>query len=239
MASGCVSTRKVAYLQDIGGESGAAVRPIDYETTIDPDDNLYITVSSLDPDAVSIFNHAQVADIPRNAETLSISGYLVDGGGYINYPVLGRVKVGGMTKNEAAEYLRQRISEYVKNPTVIIRFLNFKVTVLGEVNRPGNYSIQNERLTLLEAIGLAGDLTIYGKRSNVLVIREEEGARAFAYIDLTSSGFMDSEFYYLRQNDIIYVQPNRARAATSSYNPTLSLGISLLTLITTIISLIL
>lgn len=237
ISASCVSTRKVAYLQDID-ERTEPIRLGDYETTINPDDNLHITVSSLDPEAVKIFNPVYSATV-QNADALNINGYLVDGGGRINFPILGQVEVGGMTKSEAAEYLQKRISEYIKNPTVNIRFLNFKVTVLGEVNRPGSYTIHNERLTLLEAIGLAGDLTIYGKRDNVLIIREMDGVKTFNYLDLKSSGLMDSDFYYLHQNDIVYVQPNSARAATSTYNPTLSLGISLLTLITTIVALIL
>ncbi|MCD8186555.1 MAG: polysaccharide biosynthesis/export family protein [Rikenellaceae bacterium] len=140
-AVSCTSSRKITYFQGID-ETEEARKAGEYEVRIGPDDNLHISVSSINPDAANIFNSTNTL-VTTNSEALNITGYLVDRDGYINFPVLGRIKVGGMTKMEATEYIQNGVSEYLKDPTVNIRFLNFKVTVLGEVVRPGTYSVKD------------------------------------------------------------------------------------------------
>ena len=233
--SSCASTKKIAYFQ--GVENMNIEEQIEqYQLRIMPGDNLHITVSSINPDAVKIFNSINT-QVSINSESLNVLGYMVDNDGDINFPVLGKVHLGGLTKSEAVDLLKNRISEYVVDPTVNIRFLNYKVTVLGEVARPGTYTVQDERITLPEALGLAGDMTIYGKRDNVLVYRDINGQKTFQRIDMTSPDIFTSEYFYLQQNDVVYVQPNKARAGSSSYNQNLSLGVSFVSLLVTIITL--
>ena len=234
----CGSLKKVTYFQDV---DQANLPEYEYlaesQLKILPNDNLYITVSSLQPTGAIAFNSVSIgANYNINLETLAISGYLVDLDGFINFPVLGPIRLGGMTKNEAIEYLQVRISDYIKDPVVNIRFLNFRVTIMGEVIRPGVYSSTEEKLSILEAIGRAGDMTIYGKRENVLIIRAVNGENKSYRMDLTSPDiFMDPNFF-LKQNDIVYVQPNKTRAASSAVNPFLSLGISIVSLLATLAS---
>lgn len=147
-------------------------------------------------------------------------GYLVDKTGSINYPVLGTLKIAGLTKTEAVQLLTTKISQYVKNPIINIRFLNFKVTVVGEVNHPATLDVRTERINIVEALGLAGDMTVYGKRTNVLIIREKNGVRNTARIDLSKKASLSSPYYYLQQNDIVYVEAEKAKglqASSSNY----------------------
>lgn len=239
LAVSCASTKKIAYFQEL--EQTEVHRQIDeYQVRIMPNDNLYISVSALNMDAVQIFNTTGSNSYPSSlsSDMLNISGYLVDNDGYINYPAIGKVKLGGLTKAEATGLMTEKISEYIVDPTVNIRYLNYKVTVLGEVTRPGSYPIKDERVSILEALGMAGDLTIYGKRDNVLVCREINGTKFYERIDLTSPKVFESDYYYLQQNDIVYVQPNKARSGSSSYNQNLSIGISVISLIVTIIAIL-
>ncbi len=236
LAASCASTKKIAYFQGIDDKT-IEEQVQKFELRIMPNDNLYITVSSINPDAVKIFNNINT-DYSQNLSTTSLNmmGYLVDNEGDINFPVVGKVHLAGMTKEEAIDMLTSKISEYVVNPTVNIRFLNYKVTVLGEVARPGTFTISDEKITVPEALGLAGDMTIYGKRDNVLVAREANGERTFHRLDMTSPDVFTSDYFYLQQNDVVYVQPNKARAGSSSYNQNLSLGVSFVSLLVTIIT---
>lgn len=232
----CASSKKTVYFQGID-EVDINKLTSSYDVRIMPNDNLHITVYSENPKAAEMYNSLNSSASNTNSETLNIMGYLVDSEGYINFPELGRIHLGGMTKTEAINYLTERISVYVNNPTVNIRILNYKVTVLGEVAKPGTYTISDEKVTLLEALGMAGDMTIYGKRSNVLVCREKNGEKHFERIDMTSPEVFNSDYFYLQQNDLVYVQPNKARAGSSAYNQNLSLGVSFLSLLTTIVAL--
>src|SRR5690606_35144635 len=162
--------------------------------------------------------------------------YLIDYNGNIEFPVLGTLHIAGMTRIELTEMLKEKISEYAKDPIINIRLVNFTVTVIGEVGRPGTYTIQDERISLPEALGMANDLTIYGKRQNVLLIREVDGKKKFAKIDLTSVNAISSPLYYLQQNDVIVVEPNKARIRSSSYNQNNSVLISAIGTLTTIIA---
>lgn len=235
--SSCASSKKIAYFQGI--DSAAMEQHASkYQIRIQPNDNLHITVSSIKPDAVMMFNIVGNSTGSTNfsAESLNIMGYIVDTDGYINFPVLGKIRLGGLTKSEAIDYLVEQISRYANDPTVNIRFLNYKVTVLGEVARPGTFTIKDERITLPEALGLAGDMTIYGKRDNVLVYREIDGQQTFQRLDMTSPDIFSSDYFYLRQNDVVYIQPNRAKSGSSAYNQNLTLGVSALSLLITMIS---
>ncbi len=146
-------------------------------------------------------------------------GYLIDAEGNIDFPVLGKIKIAGLNRNEATELLKEKLKPYLKEVSILIRILNFKVTVLGEVRNPGSFNIPNERITLLEAIGIAGDLNITAVRKNVLVIRDENGKKTEYRVDLTKKGVFVSPVYYLNQNDVVYVQPNRAKINSSVINP--------------------
>ncbi len=232
----CTSTKKIAYFQGVDDKT-IADQARYYQVRIMPNDNLHITVSSINPEAVKIFNSLNTEISTNiNSESLNIMGYIVDNDGNINFPVLGTIHLGGLTKAEAIDLLKDKISEYVIDPTVNIRFINYKVTVLGEVARPGTYTIKDERITLPEALGLAGDMTIYGKRDNVLVYREVDGKQTFQRIDMTSPDVFTSEYFYLHQNDVVYVQPNRAKSGSSAYNQNLSLGVSMVSLLVTLIT---
>jgi polysaccharide biosynthesis/export protein len=188
---------------------------------IRPNDILIINVAAFDMDAAAPFNLVQPARNLMQVQNLAnreVQGYLVNDDGTIEFPVLGTVQVGGMTRQELVNFLKKEISEYIKNPIINIDIINYKVTVLGEVNRPGTFTIPDERITLLEAIGMAGDLNIYGKRNNILILREENGVRTYSVVDITKTDFIQSPFYYLKQNDVVYVQPNSAQVGAAAYN---------------------
>ncbi|WP_242693363.1 polysaccharide biosynthesis/export family protein [Sabulibacter ruber] len=210
------------------------------ELIIQPDDLLGITVSSLSPEANELFNNGTLVT-PGSASNGSGSrlseGYLVDKSGSINFPVLGKVKLAGLTKAQATDKMTLEIKKHVKNPIVNIRFLNFRFTVLGEVNKPDSYTVPTERINILEAIGLAGDLTLYGKRDNVLILREKDGVRSTARLNLAQKNLLESPYFYLQQNDIVYVEPHKIRAsALSETRSDISLGLSIISLLTLILS---
>ncbi|WP_240163741.1 polysaccharide biosynthesis/export family protein [Spirosoma taeanense] len=196
-----------------------------YAPKIQPGDVLSVQVSSLNQEASSFFNpytSFAIADrsVQPSASTSTTplppqNGYLVDNNGFIELPVLGKVNVSGQTVAQVKEQLRESLKEFLKEPTVNIRSLNFRISVMGEVTRPSLFTIPNEQITLLEALSLSGDITIYGRRDNVLLIREENGKRTFARIDLTRRDLFNSPYYYLHPNDVLYVEPGRARAATA------------------------
>ena len=166
-------------------------------------------------------------------------GYLIDADGNIDFPIIGKLKVSGLTRTAAVDLIKENLKPYLVNPTVLIRILNYKVTVLGEVKNPGTFTIPNERVTLLEAIGIAGDLQITGRRKNVLVIRENDGKKTEYKVDLTSKDLFNSPVYYLTQNDVVYVEPNRARINSSVINPAnAGIVISAVSLIISVIVLI-
>lgn len=197
---------------------------------ISPNDILIINVAAFDMEAAAPFNLVQPARNLmqlRNMANREVQGYLVNDDGTIEFPVLGTLEVGGLTRQELVNYLKEEISTYIKDPIINIDITNYKVTVLGEVNRPGTFTIPDERITLLEAIGMAGDLNIYGKRDNILVLREEAGVRKYSVIDITNTDFIQSPFYYLKQNDVVYVQPNNAQVGAAAYNRNATVYISI------------
>jgi polysaccharide export outer membrane protein len=225
----CVSNKKIAYFQfdEIDQEKVSNV----YKTVFKPDDLLQITVVSDDIEAVKPFNLPAVA---FSAATNSVVGqvqqlsYLIDSNGEIDFPVFGKLKIGGLTREEVIRMLKSRLNpDYVKDPTINIRISNFKITVQGDVGRPGTFNIPNERVTILDAIGLAGDLNISGKRDNVLVIREEGDLKKEYRVNLLSKKTYTSPVFYLQQNDIIYVEHNYAKIQSASSNTNTGLFISI------------
>lgn len=234
--SSCATREKIAYFQDekIGNYTQTELF---YDLIYQPNDMLTIDVTALDPETVRPFN---LASVPYSTSLLDsrtnfrMQTYIVDKNGNIEFPVLGTVKIGGLSRKEATDLLKTKISQYVKDPLVNIRITNFTVTVLGEVNRPGSYIIQDEKVTLTEALGIAGDLTIYGKRNNILLVREIEGIKKFSIIDLTSVKSLSVSTFGLKQNDLIYVEPNNTKLRTSSYNPNYGVLISAIGTLATI-----
>jgi len=186
---------------------------------IQPGDILSIAVSSLSPESNVLFNNVL---LPTNGSNNVVAdkldqGYLVDKDGLINFPVLGKIKMSGMSKEEATEKMTNLIKENVKNPIVNIRYLNFRVTVIGEVNQPSTFIIPSEKINVLEALGLAGDMTAFGKRENVLIIRETDGTRITTRINLNNKDVLNSSYFYLQQNDIVYVEPeNKTKVAQTA-----------------------
>ena len=222
----CASPEKLVYMQNIEAQTGQSSES--YEPLIQPDDMLQIIVSAADPETVIPFN---LPALGPAANLISQQTYIVDYHGTILFPILGSLKVGGLTRSQAISLLVDKLSEYIKDPQINFRILNFKVSVGGEVNRPGVFMISSERITLLEAIAQAGDLTIYGKRDNVLVIREQNGTKTHARVDLTKADFFQSPYYYLAQNDLVYVEPNKTKVNASAVGPNITViftGISLL-----------
>jgi polysaccharide export outer membrane protein len=194
---------------------------MDFEPLIQKNDILSISVSSLNPEASKIFNAPNITEaegVDLTGRAMNISGYLVNQDGYIQFPFLGNIKAAGLTKKALKENIAQSLvtKKLLLDPIINIRFLNFRVTVLGEVAHPTVVNVPSEKITLLEALGLAGDLTIYAKRHNLLIIREEEGKKTIKRIDLNSTALFSSPYYYLRPNDIVYVEPDKAKVASAN-----------------------
>jgi polysaccharide export outer membrane protein len=203
-----------SYLENVGDTVGKDAVKIP-DPTIQKNDLLSIMVYSATtvPEIDAPYNLPNLGGTTTTGTT--VSGYLVDSKGNIEYPRIGTIHVEGLTKSELGDLIKKRINEPVKqleNPSVIVRFLNYKITVLGEVARAGSYSLPAERVTVLEALGLAGDITVYGKRNNVKVIREINGTREIGTIDLTSKDLFESPYYYLVQNDLVLVEAKKTKA---------------------------
>jgi polysaccharide export outer membrane protein len=230
MVTSCVPRERIVYFQ---GDLETVNQVESYTPKIQADDLLEITVYGRDMVATKIFN--QEANITQQEGQT----YLVDEEGNIEFPVLGKVKLGGLTRNEAIQYMKGLLSKDIVDPGVSIKIRNYRITVLGEVSSPGTYPLENEKVTLLEALGMAGDLTINGVRENVLVVREEGGQRNYYRVDLTKNEVFNSPVYYLAQNDVVYVEPNQNKINTSSNTiRNVSFGISLASFLITIVTLI-
>ena len=225
-ATSCINSKKVVYFNNIQ-DTTLQAPAISTESVIQKSDLLNITVSSLNPEASLIFNMANQANSvsPLSTGTTMVSGgapvlngYLVGEDGSIKFPVLGAIPVTGLTKKQLEDKISASLvdKKLLVDPIVNVRFLNFRVTVLGEVARPTTLNVANEKISILEALGLAGDLTIYGKRENVLLIREEGNRKIIKRIDLNSEKILTSPYYYLKTNDIVYVEPNTSKIATTS-----------------------
>lgn len=223
LLASCKSQKEIAYLQEQEGAVRAAMDSL-YDARIKPKDLLTITVNTFDKEASLPFNlmypSSSLNGYSNSVGENVMQKYLVDNDGSIDFPVLGRVKVSGMTKKEVESYLRGRLSAYLKEePLVNVRMVNYKISVIGEVARPNTYTITNEKVNILEALALAGDLTIYGKRKNVKLMRESAtGERGVFVIDLTDKNLINSPYFYLQQNDVLYVEPNKTKMRNSRYS---------------------
>jgi len=233
----CVSPKKMVYFQDIEGvETNEAI--VNYEPKIQVGDLLSINVSAIDGEAAMPFNLYETPMIGSTASSAKPLTYLVNTDGEINFPVLGAMKVEGVSTKILAADLTKTLADYLKSPIVNIRLTNFKVTVLGEVKVPGSYTIPNERISIIEAIGLAGDLTIQGRRSTVLLVREEHGKRKFVTIDLTNKKLFNSPYFYLAQNDVIYIEPNKTKLNSSVVGSNTGVILSSVSILITLITLL-
>ena len=214
MLLSCTSQRRVAYFRDVDASLEKTIEA--YEARIIVGDMLSITVSGLDPMAVAPFNLPFVSHESPGSERVhvvqTLQAYLVDINGNITFPVIGTIHLEGLTRSQAVTRIEQKLEPFLQDAIVTIRFLNFRVSVLGEVARPGVFTIGSERVTILEALAMAGDMTIFGRRHNVLIIRENQGEIEFARLNLNSDEIFTSPFFFLQQNDVIYVEPNNARA---------------------------
>jgi polysaccharide export outer membrane protein len=244
LLAGCVNTRKATYfnsLQD-NSEFPEAVAP---EHIIQANDILAITVSSQNPEAARIFNLPGRTDVRTTTPAgtqLELSGYLVSKTGLIHFLMLGDIRAQGLTTGQLQTTIRTTIVDrkLLVDPVVDVRVLNYKVTVLGEVATPTVISVPSEKISLLEALGLAGDITLYGKRHNVLVIRQVDGKRVTHRVNLNSAELFTSPYYYLQANDVVYVEPNKARVTSASrlnqYLPAIVSSFSVLILVINILA---
>ena len=240
ITTACNSSKKVIGLQN--GDTMKIEEIVPQEIHIQQNDLLGITVNSKNAELALPFNMPTVAyQAGTNGNvsgTQALQGYLVDEQGNINFPILGTIHVEGLTRSQLTHLLEQKLKNgnYIKDPVVTVKFLNFKISVIGEVNQPGSFPISNERVTILDALSMAGDLTIYGKRDRVAVIREIDGKRSITYNDLRNTDLFKSPTYYLQQNDVIYVEPNSRKAEQQNINQNNSIGvwISILSFLTTL-----
>ena len=233
MITSCASRKNVIYLQDIE-RLDSIPSPIAYQTKIAPNDLLAITVTAENMKAVQPFNLplSTTRDVNSTGVVAPIvKPYLVNPEGAINFPKLGMIEVKNLTRDQVSENITKKLKKYIKDPRVDVRIQNFKVTVLGEVGTPGTFAVKDERITILEALGLAGDMTIYGERGNVLILREEDGLKKYGRIDMKSSDFLDSPYYYLRQNDVVIVEQNKTEVQRSISNPNTGIYFSIASLL--------
>lgn len=224
----CVNTKKAAYFNNLNDTTLAAAK-MDFEPVIQKNDILQINVSAMNPQEAMMYNlpntyspgaaaqpSASVAVQPGTGNP--VAGYLVNQQGTIDFPVLGSIKAEGLTKLALTDTIRHQLTDrkLLVDPVVSIRFLNYRVTVLGEVARPTVVNVSSEKISILEALGMAGDITIYGKKENVLLIREQDGVRTTHRLNLNDAASLGSPYFYLKPNDIVYVEPSKSKVATTS-----------------------
>lgn len=238
--AGCQSYKKIPYLQD---STYTTTQALTYDARIMPNDLLTITVNTSDKEAGIPFNLTYPTGGITGGSGVgaqSLQKYLVDNEGYINFPTVGMILVKGKTRREAEEQILKSIgSNFKEKPIVIVSFSDYKISVLGEVTRPGTFTIANEKVNVLQALSMAGDMSIYGKRDNVKIIREHaDGRKEIFTINLNDQNLLNSPSYYLQQNDVLYVEPNKSRAQASEIGPALTLGLSSVGILISITNLI-
>lgn len=241
---GCGSSKHIAYFQNADSISLAASKGL-FDARIMPKDLLTITVSATDPKAAMPFNLSVSNTLNSTGQLYTSAGslqtYLVDNEGYINFPVVGQIYVGGMTKRECESNIREKILPYMsstENPIVTVKMASFKVTVAGEVKSPGVFNVDQEKISVIEALARAGDLTIYGKRENVLLIREDAtGEKSIHRINLNDANIINSPYFYLKQNDYLYVEPNKVQSQNSAIGSSVTIWFSVLSVVTSVASL--
>ena len=237
--SSCKTPMDVAYLQGIDSISKEQMERMSqtYAAIICEDDLLTITVTAWDPTVVAPFNpptytFVQQGETNVNA-TQQLQTYLVDKEGKINFPVLGRIQAAGLSKHELSMFLLDAIRKYANDAMVNIQIVNFKVSIVGDVARPGLINVRNDRITILDAIAQSGDLTINGNRKNILIIRDNNGSPEFGRIDLTDPALFASPYFYLKQNDMVYVEPNDAKKRNANYSSAQQYNVSIVSTILT------
>ena len=238
--AGCQSYKKIPYLQD---STYTTTQALTYDARIMPNDLLTITVNTSDKEAGIPFNLTYPTGGLTGSSGVgaqSLQKYLVDNEGYINFPTVGMILVKGKTRREAEEQILKSIgSNFKEKPIVIVSFSDYKISVLGEVTRPGTFTIANEKVNVLQALSMAGDMSIYGKRDNVKIIREHaDGRKEIFTINLNDQNLLNNPNYYLQQNDVLYVEPNKSRAQASEIGPALTLGLSSVGILISITNLI-
>lgn len=241
----CSSGKDVTYFQNIDEISLAGSKGL-YDAKIMPKDMLTITVSTTDPAAAAPFNLSVGNTVGASGQLSNgagnLQGYLVDNDGNINFPVIGHMHVQGMTKSQCQDMIREKLLPFMaatENPIVTVRMSSYRVTVTGEVNRPGVIPVSTEKMSIVEALAQAGDLTVYGKRDNIMLIREDEtGQKKMVRLNMNDANLINSPYYYLQQNDIIYVQPNSVKAKNAGIGPSTTLWFSFIGIVTSISSLL-
>lgn len=235
----CASREKMAYYQNIDSivknDSSSS-----YEAVLEADDQIKIVVMAENQEVASPFNVSRMdSKSGVNSPGQETNIYLIDSQGFIQFPLIGKIKLGGLTKSQAINEMESVLRQYInKSPAVTISILNYKITVQGEVANPGTYNIQSERVTLPEALAMAGDLTIFGKRNNVMIVRDKSGKKTVERVDITKADFVNSPYYYLAQNDLIYVEPNKVKMNSSKTDQNIGIIFSSLSIIIAIIVLI-
>ena len=240
----CSSYKQVPYLQNAAIVNTAEPQPL-YDAKIMPKDLLTITVNTTDPEAAAPFNLTVQSSINAARSTSltqqpALQQYLVNNEGNIDFPVLGTLHIGGLTKSEAEDLIREKLKPYLREtPIVTVRMTNYKISVLGEVSRPGTFTVSNEKVNVLEALAMAGDMTIWGMRNNVKLVREDAtGKREIIMLNLNDADIVTSPYYYLQQNDIIYVTPNETKSKNSDIGQSTSLWFSATSILVSIASLL-
>ncbi|MGM9705576.1 MAG: polysaccharide biosynthesis/export family protein [Prevotella sp.] len=235
----CSSSKNVTYFQNVDNVDLTASRGL-YDAKIMPKDMLSITVNTIDPNVSKLFN--LYTGSASGATNSMGQGYLVDNNGNINFPIVGSIHVAGLTKGQCEDLIRDKIMPNMsatENPVVTVRMASFRVTVLGEVASPSVIPVTSEKMSVLEALAQAGDLTIYGKRDNVLLIREDQsGQKVMHRLNLKDAELINSPYYYLQQNDVLYVEPNKAKASTSSVSTITTFWVSTVSALASLTSLI-
>jgi polysaccharide export outer membrane protein len=227
--SSCSSYKQIAYFQDVDRSGVTKERVNNYKaSTIQPEDLLSINITSLNPESSAIFNFASN---PVDRESESSGGYLVDEKGEIQLPIIGNIQTLGLTTSQLKEHINLKLLPYLKEPVVMIKLINFKISVMGDVASPGLFKIQSERLTIPEALSLAGDLNMSALRK-ILIIREIDGERQYVTVDLTKKSLFNSPYYYLKNNDIVYVEAGKSKdpAVNQTYQR-IGLGLSVLSVL--------
>ena len=246
LMTSCSAPKNVAYLQNSDYVDLSQSQYL-YDARIMPKDILTITVNTVNPEAAAPFNLLVQRTLSSSSTTVGGSGaslqtYLVDNEGGIDFPVLGHLTVGGLTKDECEKLIHDKIKPYLnaaENPVVTVRMSSYSISVLGEVNRPGSYQVSREKINILEALAQAGDLTIYGVRENVKLIREDaKGQKQIHILNLNDAELLKSPYYYLQQNDIVYVEPNKVKARNSSIGQSTTLWISATSILISMASLL-
>ena len=241
----CGSTRNVTYFQNIDSISLAASRGL-FDAKIMPKDELTITVNTTNPDAGRPFNLAISSVMSSNGNLTSGAGtmlrYLVDNDGFINFPIIGKIHVSGLTKTECEDLIKAKIQPYMartENPVVTVQMSSYRVTVTGEVNHPGVIPVEGEKMSIVEALARAGDLTIYGLRDNISLIRTDaQGEKHHVRLNLNDANIFNSPYYYVQQDDIIYVEPNKVKAKNSGIGSSTTIWFSFISIATSVASLL-